>query len=68
MGALTLHAIDFTRNIRWENLSAAVQHQAKRCLMDTLGAHRSLMGAARHLAHGRRIGGKISLAERPGDW
>jgi 2-methylcitrate dehydratase PrpD len=38
MGHLTSHAIDFTLNARWGDLPAAVQHQAKRCLMDTLGA------------------------------
>ena len=38
MGALTSHAIDFTLNTRWDNLPDAVQHQAKRCLMDALGA------------------------------
>ena len=38
MGKLTDHAIDFTLNIRWEDLPAKVQHQAKRCLLDTLGA------------------------------
>ena len=38
MGLLTSHAIHFTLNIRWEDLPAGVQHQAKRCLMDTLGA------------------------------
>ncbi len=38
MGLLTSHAIHFTLNIRWEDLPASVQHQAKRCLMDTLGA------------------------------
>jgi len=38
MGALTTHAIDFTRNTRWEDLPVGVQHQAKRCLLDTLGA------------------------------
>ncbi len=38
MGLLTSHAIHFTLNIRWEDLPASVQHQAKRCLLDTLGA------------------------------
>jgi len=38
MHFLTDHAIDFTLNTRWENLPADVQHQGKRCLMDTLGA------------------------------
>ena len=38
MGSLTDHAIDFTLNLRWEKLPAEVQHQAKRCLLDTLGA------------------------------
>ena len=38
MGELTSHAIDFTLHTRWEDLPDEVQHQAKRCLMDTLGA------------------------------
>jgi 2-methylcitrate dehydratase PrpD len=38
MGQLTSHAIDFTLNTRWEDLPAEVKHQAKRCLMDSLGA------------------------------
>ncbi len=38
MGTLTNHAIDFTLKTRWEDLPAIVQHQAKRCLLDTLGA------------------------------
>jgi len=38
MGDLTSHAINFSLNTRWEDLPAGVQHQAKRCLMDTLGA------------------------------
>ncbi len=38
MGELTSHTIYFTRNIRWDDLPPGVQHQAKRCLMDTLGA------------------------------
>lgn len=38
MHSLNDHVIDFTLNIRWEDLPDAVQHQAKRCLLDTLGA------------------------------
>jgi 2-methylcitrate dehydratase PrpD len=38
MGQLTSHAIAFTLNTRWEDLPADVKHQAKRCLMDSLGA------------------------------
>ncbi len=38
MRSLTDHAIDFTLNLGWEELPAEVQHQAKRCLLDTLGA------------------------------
>ena len=38
MGVLTSHAIHFTLTIRWDDLPPGVQHQAKRCLMDTLGA------------------------------
>jgi len=38
MGLLTSHAIHFTLNICWKDLPARVQHQAKRCLMDALGA------------------------------
>lgn len=35
---LTDCAIQFIVDTDWENVPAAVQHQAKRCLMDTLGA------------------------------
>jgi 2-methylcitrate dehydratase PrpD len=38
MHSLTDHAIDFALRIRWEDLPATVQHQSKRCLLDTLGA------------------------------
>jgi 2-methylcitrate dehydratase PrpD len=38
MGILTSHAIHFTLTIRWDDLPVGVQHQAKRCLMDALGA------------------------------
>jgi 2-methylcitrate dehydratase PrpD len=38
MPPLTDHAIDFALKTCWEDLPAAVQHQAKRCLLDTLGA------------------------------
>ncbi|MDX2453468.1 MmgE/PrpD family protein [Desulfosarcina sp.] len=38
MGELTSYAIDFTLKTRWDDLPEAVQHQAKRCFMDTLGA------------------------------
>jgi 2-methylcitrate dehydratase PrpD len=38
MPVLTDHAIDFTLNTLWEGLPAGVQHQSKRCLVDTLGA------------------------------
>jgi 2-methylcitrate dehydratase PrpD len=38
MGQLTSHAVNFTLNLKWENLPDEVQHQAKRCLLDTLGA------------------------------
>ena len=38
MRSLTDHAIDFTLNFRWEDLPAEIQHQAKRCLLDTVGA------------------------------
>jgi 2-methylcitrate dehydratase PrpD len=38
MHPLTDLAIDFTLMAQWENLPKAVQHQAKRCLLDTLGA------------------------------
>lgn len=38
MGKLTSYAIDFTLNTLWHDLPAEVQHQSKRCLMDTLGA------------------------------
>jgi len=38
MHPLTDHVIEFTLNTRWQELPAAVQHQSKRCLLDTLGA------------------------------
>ena len=38
MGVLTEHAIDFTLNTGWNELPDAVRHQAKRCLLDALGA------------------------------
>jgi len=38
MHPLTDHAIEFTLNTRWQDLPVEVQHQSKRCLMDTLGA------------------------------
>ncbi|MGD9329941.1 MAG: MmgE/PrpD family protein [Desulfobacterales bacterium] len=49
MPYLTDHAIDFTLNSRWENLPAEVQHQAKRCLLDTLGA--LIAGSQTPVAH-----------------
>jgi 2-methylcitrate dehydratase PrpD len=38
MGKLTSLAARFTRSLSWDDLPAEVQHQAKRCLLDTLGA------------------------------
>lgn len=38
MPVLTDHAVDFTLNTLWKDLPAEVQHQSKRCLLDTLGA------------------------------
>ena len=38
MGQLTSQTIDFTLDTRWEDLPAEVKHQARRCLMDSLGA------------------------------
>jgi 2-methylcitrate dehydratase PrpD len=38
MGSMTGHAIGFALGIRWQDLPPEVQHQTKRCLMDTLGA------------------------------
>ncbi len=38
MGSMTDHAIGFALDTRWQDLPAEVQHQAKRCLLDTLGA------------------------------
>lgn len=38
MGRLTLQVAQFTRSLSWGDLTAEVQHQAKRCLLDTLGA------------------------------
>ena len=38
MASLTDHTIDFTLNTLWGDLPVEVQHQVKRCLLDTLGA------------------------------
>ena len=38
MPLLTDHAIDFALSTCWKDLPAEVRHQAKRCLLDTLGA------------------------------
>ena len=38
MHPLTDHVIEFTLNNRWQELPAEVQHQSKRCLLDTLGS------------------------------
>jgi 2-methylcitrate dehydratase PrpD len=38
MPSLTDHVIDFTRRALWEDLPSEIQHQSKRCLLDTLGA------------------------------
>jgi 2-methylcitrate dehydratase PrpD len=38
MNSLLDFAVDFTLNTRWEDLPEEIRHQAKRCLMDTLGA------------------------------
>lgn len=38
MGKLTSRAIDFTRNLHWNDIPTEVQHQSKRCLLDALGA------------------------------
>lgn len=35
---LTEYAIRFIFETDWRNLPSEVQHQSKRCLMDTLGA------------------------------
>jgi 2-methylcitrate dehydratase PrpD len=35
---LIAHAINFIRDTRWVQLPQAVQHQARRCLLDALGA------------------------------
>ena len=38
MGSMTDHAIGFALGIRWQGLPLKVQHQTKRCFLDTLGA------------------------------
>jgi 2-methylcitrate dehydratase PrpD len=38
MGSMTDHAIGFALGTRWQDLPPEVQHQTKRCLLDTLGA------------------------------
>lgn len=62
LSLLTDHAIDFTLKTRWEDLPAEVQHQAKRCLMDTLGA---LIAGTRTPVAG--ILRKIALEQYGGD-
>ncbi|MCP3952222.1 MAG: MmgE/PrpD family protein [Desulfobacterales bacterium] len=62
MPFLTDHAVDFTLNTCWENLPAKVQHQAKRCLMDTLGA--LIAGSQTPVADIMR---KVALAQFGGD-
>ena len=32
-----MHPVEFIHDLRWEDLPTAVQHQAKRCLLDTIG-------------------------------
>ncbi len=62
MRSLTDHAIDFTLNFRWEELPAEVQHQAQRCLLDTLGA--LIAGSQTPVAH---IMGKTAREQFGGD-
>ncbi len=62
MSELTSHAIDFTLDTHWENLPDDVQHQAKRCLMDTLGA--MIAGSQTPVANIMR---KIALEQFGGD-
>ena len=38
MSTLTDHAVQFILNTEWVTLPAEIQHQSKRCLLDTLGA------------------------------
>jgi len=38
MNSLTDHAIGFALGTLWEDLPPEIQHQSKRCLLDTLGA------------------------------
>ncbi len=38
MGSMTDRAIGFVLGIRWQDLPPEVQHQTKRCFLDTLGA------------------------------
>ena len=38
MPSWTDRAVDFTLNTDWKDLPPEIQHQAKRCLLDTLGA------------------------------
>ena len=62
MASLTDHAIDFTLETRWRDLPEKVQHQAKRCLMDTLGA--LIAGSRTPVADIMR---KTTLAQYGGD-
>ncbi|MCF8139446.1 MAG: MmgE/PrpD family protein, partial [Desulfotignum sp.] len=34
----TVQVLDFIQDITWEDLPETVQHQAKRCLLDSTGA------------------------------
>ncbi len=56
------HAVRFIRDTRWEDLPEEVRHQAKRALLDTLGA---LIAGAQTPA-GVILRG-YSLAQHPGD-
>lgn len=37
MGKLAAHVVAFVQSIKWQKLPREVQHQSKRCLLDTLG-------------------------------
>ena len=54
--------LDFIRETQWEDLPEAVQHQSKRCLLDTLGAL-----IAGHNTPVGRLMEKLALAQFPGD-
>ncbi len=59
---LTERAIRFIQELTWENIPPEVQHQSKRCLLDTIGA--AIAGAQSPVG---RIMAKIARTQFPGN-